>query len=56
MEEAHTIRIIATNESGLREVFAGQVSSIPAGESRVLISTIRKDLTKATNVEFEIID
>ena len=54
--EAHTIRIKATDDSGkINEVFAGNISSIPAGEKRILSATIKKDLTSITNIEFEII-
>lgn len=57
MVEAHTIRIRISDDAGeLNEVFAGNVSSIPAGGKGTLNSTLRKDLTSATNVKFEIIE
>lgn len=57
MIEAHTIRIRISDDAGeLNEVFAGNVSSIPAGGKGTLNSTLRKDLTSATNVKFEIIE
>lgn len=57
MIEAHTIRIRISDDAGeLNEVFAGNISSIPAGGKGTLNSTLRKDLTSATNVKFEIIE
>lgn len=54
--EAHTIRIIATNNEGLNEIFAGNISSISSGESGKILGIIRKDISSATNIEFELID
>ena len=55
--ESKIIKITVTDDTGnLREVFGGIVSSIPAEKTGFMISTIRKDIRSATNVNFEIVE
>lgn len=54
--EAHTIRIRVTNSDGLNESFGGNIPSIAPSKEAELTGIIRKDITSATNIEFELID
>lgn len=56
MKDAHTIRVKVSNKTGeINDVFAGSIPSISAKGKASLSAAIRKDVTKATNVTFEII-
>lgn len=54
--EAKTIKIVATGNEGLNEVFGAQMASVLPNETISVSTVIRKDITSTTNVEFEIID
>ena len=52
--EAKIIKITVTDDENLKEVFGAQIPSILPNEKITLSTTIRKDITAATNIEFEI--